>query len=114
MAIGYAVAALFGGWCGSVPLSEIIRLILRGKRPFPDPPPYPWRRDWLISKVLGAVGGVVTSYVYWSTFGPQPEPWRDRLLGVAIFSFTGFLGGRFASELFSVARGGGNMNVSGS
>lgn len=113
MTLGYVIAAFFGGWCGSVPLSVIIRLILR---PLPEPPPRPnWRRDWLISKVLGAVGGVVTAYVYWSVFGPQPEPWQDHpLLGAAIFSFVGFLGGRFVSELVSVARGAGSTNVSGS
>ena len=112
MTLGYAIAALFAGWCGNE--THEIRLTLR--RIFPEPVPHPnWRGDWLISKVLGAVGGVVTAYVYWSVFGPKPEPWQDHpLLGAAIFSFVGFLGGRFVSELVSVARGGGSANVSGS
>jgi hypothetical protein len=110
MTPGYAIAALFAGWCGNE--THGIPLILRWF--FPEPVPHPnWRRDWLISKALGAVGGVVTSYVYWSAFKPRPEPWLDQpLLGAVIFSFVGFLGGRFVSELVSVVRGGGRTNVS--
>jgi len=112
MNLGYVIVAVFGGWCGSVPLSELLRWFLRRKKPpLPEPPPWPWRRNWLISKVLGAVGGVVTAYVYWITFGPSPEPWRDLVLGAAVVSFIGFLGGRFTSELYSVALGSGNINV---
>jgi hypothetical protein len=112
MTLGYAIAALFAGWCGNETYE--IRMILRWI--FPEPGPHPNWRDWLISKALGAVGGVITAYVYWSAFGPKPEPWLDQpLLGAAIFSFVGFLGGRFVSELVSVVvRGGGRTNVSGS
>jgi hypothetical protein len=114
MTLGYGIAAFFGGWCGSVPLALIIWWLL-GKKGGPPPPPPPdgWRGDWLISKVIGAVAGVITAYVYGAAFGiPTPQPAIGSLLEATVFSFVGFLGGRFASELYEFARGGGSRSVS--
>jgi hypothetical protein len=111
MNIGYAIAAFFGGWCGSVPISVIIQWLLRHGGNPPPPPPDPWYGDWFLAKVIGAVAGVVTAYIYAYAFGPQPEPWRDSVFGAAVFSFVGFLGGRFVSELFGVVRGKSAANV---
>lgn len=110
MNIGYAIAAFFGGWCGSVPLSVIIWWLIHHGGP-PPPSPDPWYRDWFTSKVIGAVAGVVSAYVYYYAFGPHPEPWREPVLGAVAYSLVGFLGGRFVSELFGVMRGKSAANV---
>jgi hypothetical protein len=104
MNYGYLIAAFFGGWCGSVPLSVLIWWLLHGKRP-PPPPPDPWRRDWVMMKVIGAVSGVIAAYIYSAAFtAPGGIPGRS-VLEATVFSIIGFLGGRFASEVYGVANG---------
>jgi hypothetical protein len=54
-----AIAAFFGGWCGSVPISYIIWLIIHGRHPGPPPPPDPWWRISIVAAVVGCLAGTI-------------------------------------------------------
>jgi len=58
------------GWCGSGAPTIVIKGPLHGKDP--EPPPRP---EWLVSRIIGVVTGVIGGWAFSIAFGPYPEPW---------------------------------------
>lgn len=53
-----ALAALLGGWCGTVPISVIIWWIIHHGTP-PPPQPDPWWKIGIIGAVVGLIIGTL-------------------------------------------------------
>lgn len=81
--------------------------------PFPEPPPYPW----LITRIVGVVGGVIGGWVFTEVFVPQPNPWitagpssEPWMLVVAAATTVGaFLGASLLTDLDGLVRGSGKV-----
>jgi hypothetical protein len=98
------------GWCGT-PWPRWWRWPIP---PPPEPDPRgPSPQPWLVSKIIGVVGGIAGGWVYAEVFGPLPDPWNPgpepwmRGLAVAATALGAFVGARLLSDIYELARGGG-------
>ncbi|MFL6228130.1 MAG: hypothetical protein ACJ741_05065 [Pyrinomonadaceae bacterium] len=95
------------GWCGNEPR----RLVPTPPKPEPGP-------DWLVSRVIGAVAGVIGGFAYlkvfgphpepWLSAGPQPEPWLPAVFAAAT-TVGAFVAARIITGIYGQMRG-GNVN----
>jgi hypothetical protein len=99
------------GWCGNEPLRLRIPI---GPTP-PDPEPRP---EWLVSRIIGVVAGVIGGYAYMRVFGPWPEPWLSAgphpepwapAVYAAATSVGAYVAARIATDIYGRMRG-GNVN----
>ena len=85
MKISLMVLWVLAGWCGS----ELRRINFPPPHvSVPEPPPHP---EWLVTRIIGAVTGLIGGWGFVQTFGPGPEPWltagpRPEPWAVALFA----------------------------
>jgi hypothetical protein len=73
--------------------------------PPPEPDPYP-RPNWLLTTILGIVGGLAGGWAFTETFGTQTEAWST-LASAAATGVGAFAGGRLFVGLYELATAGG-------
>jgi drug/metabolite transporter (DMT)-like permease len=88
----FVIAAFFGGWCGTVPISLIIWWIIHHGTP--PPPPDPW---WKVG-IIGAVVGAIIGTLIVSSTGEDVTS-----MSIAASSIVGFTSGAIAGGI--AARG---------
>jgi hypothetical protein len=101
------------GWCGNEPIR--IRLVPHGPTP-PEPDPEP---NWLVSRLIGVVAGVIGGFVFRQVFGaspelgglsagPHPEPWALAVYAAAT-TVGAYVVSRIVTDIYGQMRG-GNVN----
>ena len=109
------------GWC----ITGAPRVLLRWPRrwwlhdivPPPDTPERPPRPNWLLTGIIGVVGGVIGGWAFTEVFGPQPDPWitadpqpNPWMLVVAAATTVGaFIGASLLTDLYGLVRGSGKV-----
>lgn len=89
------------GWCGTVPVSELIRLIRRWINPPPPPDPF-FRGLFLLELGLGLAGGLLGGYAF-SQAGLEGGAFAA--VDLAATSFGAALGGNLLSRIGFALRG---------
>ncbi|MEG4331708.1 hypothetical protein QUB40_07105 [Microcoleus sp. AT9_A2] len=90
------IAWAIAGWCGTIPISVLIRE-LRRRFPPPPPPPDPFRE--IAFRLSGVAGGIAGGFLYSSAFPMQSLD----AVNVGVTAFGAFLSGMLASDLAGLA-----------
>ena len=86
------------GLCGNEPL----RLTLRPREVEP-PVPHP---NWVVTRIIGIVAGIIGGWLYTQVFGPQPEPWSSALPAAAS-ALGAIIAARVVIDVYARFSGGG-------